>query len=273
MPESLNAAWVGLMGVAIGFLSANLNQWLQWRRERAERKRTRELDLKKELYLPIVSAFTEASALISTIPQTPHDHLGSLKLSPAAQSALAAKDLIANKDVIRTVGATAKQFALGFSRLMVRKMEEVTLATDLQYISSSIDPLNAANAEINRHVESLLAQGGIDCTHISIYNERFRVNQARLAELFPQQDEKQKRRNEILQTLLKEAIKELIELMAVSAQAVVAIRDDLDLPDEREAILAHYRDNLAEMGKLMPEFVDKVWETITKAIEEDRKKR
>jgi hypothetical protein len=81
MPESLNAAWVGLGGVALGFLSAHLSQWLQWRRERAERKRTRELDLKRELYLPLVSVFTEANALIVAIPQTPHDRLGSLKLS------------------------------------------------------------------------------------------------------------------------------------------------------------------------------------------------
>ncbi len=125
---------------------------------------------------------------------------------------------------------------------------------------------------MSRDNMSMRTGADLSVIFISIYNERFRVNQARLTELFPQRDEKQKRRNEILQILLKEAIKELIELVTVSARAVVAIRDDLDLPDEREAILTYYRDNVAEMGKLMPEYVDKIWETVTKAIEEDDKK-
>lgn len=270
MPEPLDAAWIGLAGVVVGLLSAHFGEWLQWRRDRGERKQARELELKRELYLPLIGAFTEASAIIVAIPQTAPDKLSSLTLSQEAQRALSAKDLIANKAVITSVGAAAKQLALSLSRLMVTKMEEVTLTTDLRYLAQSIEQLNSENTQINRHVESLIAQGE-DRTQIGIYNERFRANQARLEELFPEQDRKQNLKNEILQRLQKDSIKELIELVAKTAHAVVAIRNDLQLPDETAAILEYYRESTKEIGNLFPEFVDEIWGFVNKTIEGERK--
>lgn len=270
MPEPLDAAWIGLAGVVVGLLSAHFGEWLQWRRDRGERKQARELELKRELYLPLIGAFTEASAIIVAIPQTAPDKLSSLTLSQEAQRALSAKDLIANKAVITSVGAAAKQLALSLSRLMVTKMEEVTLTTDLRYLAQSIEQLNSENTQINRHVESLIAQGE-DRTQIGIYNERFRANQARLEELFPEQDRKQNLKNEILQRLQKDSIKELIELVAKTAHAVVAIRNDLQLPDETAAILEYYRESTKEIGNLFPEFVDEIWGVVNKTIEGERK--
>jgi hypothetical protein len=271
MPEPIDAAWIGLAGVLVGLFSAHFGEWLQWRRDRVERKRARELELKRELYLPLVGAFTEASAIIVAVPQTAPDKLSSLTLSADAQRALSAKDLIANKAVITSVGAAAKQLGLGLSRLMVTKMEEVTLATDLQYLAQSIEQLNAENTQINRHVESLIAQGE-DRAQIAIYNQRFRLNQARLAELFPEQDQKQRLKNEVLQRLQKDSIKELIELVAKTAHAVVAIRNDLELPDETDAILEYYRESTKDLGNLFPEVVDKIWGVVNKAIGDDKKK-
>ncbi|WP_319587808.1 hypothetical protein [uncultured Desulfobulbus sp.] len=271
MAEPLDAAWIGLAGVVVGLLSAHFGEWRRWRRDRVERKLARELELKRELYLPLVGAFTEASALIVAVPQTAPDKLSSLTLSQEAQRALSAKDLIANKEVIISVGAAAKQLALGLSRLMVTKVEEVTLATDLQYLAQSIEQLNAENMQINRHMESLLAQGE-DRKSFAIYNQRFRLNQDRLEELFPEQDRKQNLKNQVLQRLQKDSVKELIDLVAKTAHAIVAIRNDLQLPDETDAILDYYRESTKEIGVLFPEIVDQIWNVANKAIADDKKK-
>ena len=82
---------------------------------------------------------------------------------------------------------------------------------------------------------------------------------------------KQNLKNEILQRLQKDSIKELIELVAKTAHAVVAIRNDLQLPDETAAILEYYRESTKEIGNLFPEFVDEIWGVVNKTIEGERK--
>lgn len=259
MSEAVVTSIIGIAGVLLGLLSGHFGEWLQSKRHRSEQKRERELTLKRELYVPLVAAFTECNALLASIPSAPHDSLGTFKLSPTGQNALAAKDLIANKAVILLAGAVSKQFALGLMRLMLLKIEEGKLAIDLDLISKRINQLNTENSEINRHCEGLIAQGKGHEQDFSMFNRRFQDNQTRLEHAFKENVEKQSARNALLKRLTAESIHEMIAFVELSSKAVIAIRDDLELPDESEAIRTFYRDSVSELRKIFPSYLDKAW--------------
>lgn len=271
IPEPLIIPLIGFGGVALGLLSGHFAGWINWRREQKERKEERELKLKRELYLPVITAFTEVTALLVSLPQTPCNELATLKLSPASQSAFAAKDLIANKEVIQTVGAAAKQFSIALSRLMLRKLKESKLAADLDYISASIDKLLKENDQINRHIQELVAQDEGNRHQIETYNRRFNFNQTQVEELSTEQDQKQKARNKLLLELHKASMVEICEITSLASKAIITIRDDLNIPNEKEFILNYYKESIEEIQKTFPEYTDQIWESISADEDENEK--
>lgn len=259
MADSFTTPLIALGGVILGLASGHFQAWRQSKREVAKQKIERDQRLKSEAYIPLIAAFAEANQMIATLAAAPHDKLSEIRLSPKSQAALGAKDLIGSKEVILSVGAAARELALAFSRLMLKKSEEAKLTIDRDSIMSRIDQIIAENNEINRHIEALIAQGGITPQYFSVYNERFRRNQEKLNELFPERDQIMERRNSALKELQKECIRELISLTKFTAKAVSSIRRDLDLSDEEETIVKFYKDSSTEIGKFFPDLIDEIW--------------
>jgi hypothetical protein len=167
--------------------------------------------------------------------------------------------LVANDEVLYSSGAAAKEFALGFARLMTIKVQEAKLAVDLRFLSEEIEPLNRDNTLINDQFEALSAQGKLDQQFLDVYQKRFKRNGERLDLLLPEQTQKLDQKSALVLRMNKQAIEEIASLSGHVAKTVIAIRKDLELPPNASVILDHYQGTIDEMAKMMPKFIDDVW--------------
>jgi len=248
-----------LLGVIIGLLSGHVAEWIKWKSQNRKDKKARELELKRELYLPLAAAFTEGMDLIARVSEAPANSLSALKLSQESQAALAAKDFVANDEVLFSTGAAANAFAQGMLRMMAIKVREAALSVDLEYLTLRIEQLNSDSAQINGQMELLNGQGKTDQKFFEIYGNRFERNHNELNDLFTEQSEKQGQKNALILQMHKQSIAELTLMSRHVAKAVIAIRKDMELPPNDDTILSLHRSSIEEVGKAMPGFIDEVW--------------
>lgn len=211
------------------------------------------------MYLPIIRALIEGMNLFLLIPQADQTKFADLKLSLDAQNAIAAKDLIASRSVISAVNVAAEQLAQGLMELTALKVEELKLSIELDYTKTRIDELNTKNRQIVDRVKALLETGPPNQETLKELNSQFESNQSELQPLFTEQNERFVKKSDLLKELQLQAMKGIVKMSAVTARAVIAIREDLGIPTDELMILRHYRESVKFVEKVFPEFIEEVW--------------
>ena len=260
--DAVLGAIIALSGVLITMISTHVIEWVKSSRERETARRQRELSLKREIYLPLVQAFTEGVTLFTSIPGAHHSKLSELTLSKSSQNALAAKDLIGSDSVMIAVNSASKQLAQGILRLMTLKLDEAKLAIDLENLQTRINGLNSENRLIIDRMKALRDSGILSHDMAVGLDSEFKDNDAKLNDLFIQQKEKMDIRNQLIQNMQIQMLKEISGLTAVSAYAVIAIREDLDIATDKDKILDNYRESIGFIEESLPGFIDEVWNKV-----------
>jgi len=263
VPDAVTGALIALTGVLLTQVSLHVIEWIRTKRDRERAQRERQLLLKRDAYLPLVHAFAEGMTLFLSIPQTHHSKLSELKLSQDAQNALGTASLIANERVISAVNNASKQLARGSLRLMTAKIEEAKLGLDIENLNLRIKQLSDASRLIIDRMKSLQDAGRLNSQLATAIDAEFQQTQSEFPQLFAQQREKSEKKNDILRELQKQAMREIVELAAVSAPAVIEIRRDLEIPTDADALTEQVKDSISFVEEVFPGFVDEIW---TKAI-------
>ncbi|NJD90535.1 MAG: hypothetical protein FIA91_03320 [Geobacter sp.] len=260
--DTVVGAIIALSGVLLTLLSTHVMEWVKSSRERENAGRQRELSLKREVYLPLVQAFTEGMSLFTSIPGAHHSKLSELTLSRQSQNALAAKDLIGSNGVMVAVNSAAKQLAQGMLRLMTLKLDEAKLAIDLENLQTRINSLNSENRLIIDRMQTLRDAGMLNQDMAKGLDTEFQTNDSTLLDLFIQQKDKMDIKNQLMQKMQMQMLKEISELTTASAYAVLAIREDLDIPTDKDQIMDNYRESISFIENSLPGFIDEVWRKV-----------
>jgi len=260
--DAILGAILALSGVLMTLISTHINEWIKALRDQKNTQRQRELSLKRDVYLPLVQAFTEGMTLFTSIPGAHHSKLSELVLSKESQNALAAKDLIANNAVMTAVNAASRQLAQGIIRLMAAKLDEAKLVIDLEHLEMQINRLNNDNTLIIDRMKTLRESDGLNPDMASRLDSEFKENDSKRTELFEQQKSKMDKKNKIMQDLQMQMTREIVELTAVSAYAVIEIRHDLDIPTNKDEILSNYKASIEFIEGILPGFIDEVWDRV-----------
>jgi hypothetical protein len=256
----VTAAIFTLIGVLIAQISLHLVEWTKSRRERERAQRERELSLKRETYLPLMSAFTEAITLFLSLPQIHYNKLAEWKLSTESQRSLAVISLIANEPVMNAVNKASKQLALGTVRLMASKMDEAKLAIELEAIESQIKQFNEANAQNLSRLKALQDASKLTPEIAKSIDSDFQRTAAELQQLFAQQTAKSDKRFQIMKDLQHQSLREVVELARFSLDATIAIRRDLELPTDPVVLERYLRDAIGFADEIFPGLIDEIWQ-------------
>lgn len=262
IPDAILGAILALSGVLMTLISTHINEWVKSSRERKHTQKQRELSLKREIYLPLVEAFTEGVTLFTSIPGAHHSKISELTLSRQSQNALAAKDLFGNNAVMIAVNTAAKHLAQGVIRLMALKLDEAILSIDLENLDTRINGLNSYSRLIIDRMGTLREAGILSKDMALELDSEFKNNDTKLHNLFKEQKNTMGKKNEIMQNMQVQMMKEISGLTAVSAYAVIEMRIDLEIPTDKEVILANYRDSIGFIDEYLPGFIDDVWKKV-----------
>ena len=262
MSDTIIGAIIALSSVVLTLISGHITEWIKASHAKKEAQRQHELGLKREIYLPLIQAFTEGVNLFIAIPQTHHTKLADLRLSQAAQNALSAKDIIANERVIAAVSTVTKQLVLGLQKLMLIKLDEVKLATDIEDLSKRISELISENRLIVDRMRVLQDTGILHPVDVQALDSQYKINLSEQHKLVTEQEEKQNNHNEKMKELYKQSMKEVAAMTTITPTAVIEIRRDLQLPTNVEAIRKYYKESIEYMNEVFPGFIDEVWEKI-----------
>lgn len=254
-----DAAIGGLIGSVMGLASTHLIEWVKSRRDWKSKERARELELKRDAYLPLVNAFTEGMMVFLSIPTTHYSKLAELKLSREAQNALGATGLIASERVISAVNEASKQLARGNFRLMTAKLDEAKLAIELENIESRIKQINDGNRLIIDRMRALQDAGKLTPESAAALDAEFQQNQSKFPMLSSEQQVKFEKKNAILKELNLQMMREVVKLSATSASAVIEIRRDLEIPTDEAALMRHFKDSVSFVDESFPGFIDEIW--------------
>lgn len=268
LSDTFTGVIIGLVGGLFAQIAIYLQDWIRSQRETKRKEHERGLELKRDLYLPLINAFTEALTLITSIPQKEPADLSSIKLSQEAQNALGSAGLIASNNVIVAVNAASRQLTQSLMRLMAHKIDEAKLAMELDGLAKQINELNTANRIIIDRMKALQDSGALNPQEAKALDVEFEEHQAQLKDLFTQQTAKFASRSTILRDLQIETMREVIQLAVATAEAVIAIRHDLEIPTDEQALRRHFRDSLNYLDEAFPGFVDEVWNKVENKAEQ-----
>jgi len=260
--DAIVGAMLALAGVLLTLISHHISEWIRSSRDRRQSERQRELSLKHDNYLPLIQAIAEGITLYNSIPGAHHSKLSELTLSKESRNAFATKDLIANSAVMSAVITAAKQFGEGMIRLMTVKMDEVKLSIDLENIATRINELKAENRLIIDHMRALREASVLKQETAMALDSEFNSNNSILQGLFIEQKEKMDKKHAILRELHIQMVKEISGLTAVSANTVIEMRRDLNIPTDEKSIVANSRESIKILESSLPGFIDEVWHKV-----------
>lgn len=259
MNETILGAVLALSGVLLTLIATPLLDWWRDRLGRRAAKKERELQMKREAYLPLVAAYTEGMGLLARILAVPPDKLTEIRLSRESENALAIKDLVVSGVVLETTAQATKAMNAAIMKMMAFKAKESMLSVDLSNVSKRIDQLNKNNEEILGRME---ASSAPEPGFVIKLHSRFQLNQEELELLFARQKVLFSDQQKILQEIGVLQFVEIAGLGEAILPAVIAMRNDLGVFTDEEHIRSVFQTNQSEVVKGAKGVVDGFWDML-----------
>lgn len=259
MSETILGAVLALSGVLLTLIATPLLDW--WKDTLGQRaaKKQRELELRREAYLPLVSAYTEGMGLLGRIMTVSPDKLGDIRLSRESENALAIKDVVASGEVLEATAQATKCLGVAIMKLVAFKSKESIICIDLTSVSTRIDQLNKNNEEILGRMEASMAPEPDFGRRLL---SRFQTNQEELEDLFARQRLLLDARSKILQEMAVLQFQEIAGVADSVLPALIAIRTDLGIPTDEQHFRSLFQTNREGVEGAAKGVVDGFWRMI-----------
>ncbi len=266
MNETILGAVLALSGVLLTLIATPLLDWWRDLLGRRATKKERELQMKREAYLPLVAAYTEGMGLLARILAVPPDKLTEIRLSRESENALAIKDLVVSGVVLETTAQATKAMNAAIMKMMAFKAKESMMSVDLTNVSKRIDQLNKNNEEILGRME---ASSAPEPDFVIKLHSRFKANQEELELLFARQKVLFGDQHKILQEIGVLQFVEIAGLGEAVLPAIIAMRKDLGVFTDEEHIRRIFKTNQSEVVKGAKGVVDGFWDMLREHTEKD----
>lgn len=230
----MEAAIIGLAGVALGVVAGFATTWLTLFHDSKQRKLEREMDLRREVYLEAAGGLAEAQFFLGRFAQP--------EFKPDQDSGLTGSkigwynkvQLVASIETFEAFAEGEARFQAALAGLIPIRYEFDQVQLRLQAVQSRKDQLTKYQQVLHSGAQSFLAQGAPTGVNLHDFYAGIQLTQAQIDELAGQEANLLTEKADRQRALLLEVNRRSAELRRSMAEAVVALRQELSLPIEKD---------------------------------------
>ena len=224
--------------------------------------------LKREIYLPAIESFSEASGYVGQIATLPIERIqeGAPLLNLARNTSRIS--LVAPKEVFtKTQSAVAHLLSVSMTLARGRVALE-KLSGDLKGVQSEIELFLKRQTKITDRMDVQIDSGKPDQAVMQILHQQSCQITSDLEPVFVRQNQLNEQRLEEVMRLQKRSADLLIPMTDHVADAVVAIRAELGLPLDREWYLSFARENVLRIFSELKQFQENIHDDAKRILKE-----
>jgi hypothetical protein len=241
MPEKLDAIYGALVGggvaIIVSFLSnrhALKRLKLELSHQAAQREIERQLALKREIYIPLLEAASNAMSFYAQIGTVSIELIKQPEPLNSLARHIAKLNIVASKDVVDAVNVSHKQLAIGTIKLFKERFAIEAISAQLSSAESQIklheSRSESFNQRFEKHVDA--GTGGKELRDVLI--RLTTENQEAVQKLYDQKKDLMLQKATAELNLSRLALQDLKTFAPQNKMALSAIRKDLGLPiDEK----------------------------------------
>jgi hypothetical protein len=237
IPDVVWAAVIASVLTITGVIITNI--WnkrclmLQLKHISNENDKEREMNLRRDIYLPAVEATTSAISFLARLPDVNISEYNTL--NEKLGRAMAKIEIIANMDTITAVAAINEKFIAGLLDLTSKRVPLMEIDGNIHLFDKIIKVNEVERDKALEQMKEFNAQHITDTRLWEIVQGRFDNAQAEISNYLEKLGKEQDRHYKLKLEILLECIRTGINIQKMLPSAVIAIRKELGLPlDEAE---------------------------------------
>lgn len=227
-----------LVVAVLGVVALSLSRAARERDSRTERRvvAERELELRRETYLPAAEALAHAQEFIAKYPQLELDREASRVLVDHLAGALGRVQLVGSERVLKACSAASSEFTNAFLSLTAKRRPLAELSEEIEHLDQRVAQLGYERDQLLGNLTRMAGDSVDDAGSMwTDANLRFDRLHREVSAALDQRRERQKERARLRRTLDKDAAQHALRLLKLAVPAYLAMRRELELPlDEEE---------------------------------------
>jgi hypothetical protein len=269
LPDKLDALYGAMVGGGVAmlvnfFTNRNSRKMLslQLTHQATQREKDRQLTLKREIYIPLLEAASDAISFYGQIGTVPSELIRRPEPLNSLARHVAKMSGIASPEVIEAVYIAQKQLVIGAVKLFNERIPIEVVINQLSSVDSMIKSYEAKSESFNqrfeKHIDAGTGDGGLKDVLMRLTKEHLEV----VEKLHQQKSELVLKKSTLEMDISRQATEDMKIIGPQNRAALVAIRKDLGLP-----IDANWLNNLSDAhSKDVFKAVEKFHQNVEKII-------
>lgn len=245
---ALLASLLTLSGVLLANRSSRMRQVAELRHDAGQRNREREMALRRDVYLGAAGAISRAQ---STLMRLADLNVTDQELSAAFSadsSAMAQVQVVGTNKTVQAISAFSQELSAAFLELTLKRLPLLVRKNQIELLGKFIDKSNTEQERFINVMRQLNLEGNTDQQAWTIVNDNFKLEQQKNTENMEERQALTDRQQHDILEFLKLSFDRFCTVSKLVPPAIFAVREELDLPLDREAYSKMFDENL-EKGK------------------------
>lgn len=259
---ALLGAFVTLLGVVVSNCESRRRHLAQLRHDAEQRDRERQMTWRREVYLEATEAISRGLSYLARLVDLNTSHT---ELSAAYQDDVAkiAKIQVVGTDkTVQAVAAFSNEFTSIYMELSFARMDLDSRQQRIQVLDRFSEK---ASAELDRYIElmkQLNLQGSTDRRLWEVLNQNVEFVRKQQEGYSQQRTALAVEQGKEHLAVIRSFLNQNHRLVALIPAAVFAVRDELELPLDREEYMRSFNESLERNKATLESFLDKIQQSL-----------
>lgn len=242
------ASLLTLSGVLLANRSSRIRQLTELKHDASQRDREREMALRRDVYLGAAGAISRAQ---STLMRLADLNVADQELSAAFSqdsSAMAQVQVVGTNKTVQAMSAFSQELGAAFLELTLKRLPLLGRKNQIELLGKFIDKSNTEQERLINAMRQMNLEGNTDQKTWRVVNDSFKLEQQNNAKIIEERQLLTEQQQRDILEFLELSVDRFCTVSRLIPSATFAVREELDLPLDREAYTKMFDENL-EKGK------------------------
>jgi hypothetical protein len=252
------ASGLTLGGVLLSNRNSRLQQHAALQHDAHQRDREREMSLRREVYIAAAEAISNRCNSIFRLadPAVSFQDLAGDQDKYAADSvALAKIDMVGAEVTVQAVNAVSQESGAAFLELMLKRVPLADRQNEIELLKNGIDRLLKEQEQCVELTKQMTLTGNPDQWAWTVMNNRLESVRTQIEQYMRQRDELSDTQQKESLDLFRLCWERYAAFSRLVPPAILALRDELGLPIDKEAYMRSFDDNARRGESIINEFI------------------
>ena len=258
-PDAIySAAIAGSIAIIVGFFAnrhALKRLRLELQHQANQRELERQFSLKRDIYIPLLEAATNATSYYGQIATVPTELIRQPEPLNSLARHIAKLNGVASKEVIESVHLAQKALLIGIVKLFEERQKIDALMIQVSSVESQIKMFESKGESFTQRFEKHIDAGTGDSELRNLLVRFINENQQAVEKLYEQKNHLSLQKVAAELRVTRQAMQDLQRISPLMRTALVAIRKDLGMQIDEAWLAGAFQESSKEISNAMNTFL------------------